>query len=77
MIIANTARTLRGKFLSMSLWADRYKISNFPISLKSLETNKPCPEQLKKDFQILYSFSSHPAYLPFFHGIYPSPSRKE
>ena len=77
MIIANTARTLRGKFLSMSLWADRYKVSNFPISLKSLETNNPSSEQLKNDFQILYKFSSHPAYLPFFHGIYPSPSRKE
>ena len=70
-------RNLRGKFLSMRLWADRNKIPDFPHNLKSLKEKKPSTEQINKDFEILYKFSSHPAYLPFFCGIYSNNSRKE
>ena len=78
MCISNTIqRNLRGKFLSMRLWADRNKIPDFPQNLKSFEEKNPSKEQINKDFEILYKFSCHPAYLPFFCGIYSNNSRKE
>ena len=78
MSISNTIqRNLRGKFLSMRLWADRNKIPDFPKNLKSLEEKNPSKQQMNEDFKMLYKFSSHPAYLPFFCGIYSKHCRKE
>ena len=70
-------RNLRGKFLSLLLWAYRNKIPNFPQNLKSLEEKKTSKEQINKDFETLSKFTSQPAYLPFFCGIYSNHSRKE
>ena len=53
---------LRKNFLIMSISAQRYKIKDFPKTLKSLEMNNPSDKQIQKDLKKLMSFNNHPVF---------------
>ena len=55
-------QVLRKHFLIMSISAQRYKIKDFPKTLKSLEINNPTKEQINKDFKKVLSFNNHPVF---------------
>ena len=53
---------LRKRFLIMSISARKYKINDFPKTLKSLEMNNPTKEQINKDFEKILNFNNHPVF---------------
>lgn len=59
---------LRGKFLIMKVWAERFNIHDFPETLDSLTTDNYDDNMIRNDFKKLEEFYSHPAYLAFFGG---------
>lgn len=59
---------LRSKFFIMRVWAERYSIHDFPKSLNSLSMDNPTEKDIRKDYEIILPFTSHPAYNYFFAG---------
>lgn len=55
-------QVLRKRFLIMSISARKYKINDFPKTLKSLEMNNPTKEQINKDFKKILNFNNHPVF---------------
>ena len=55
-------QVLRKRFLIMGISAQKYKINDFPKTLKSLEMNNPTKEQINKDFEKILSFNNHPVF---------------
>lgn len=55
-------QVLRKRFLIMGISAQKYKINDFPKTLKSLEMNNPTKEQINKDFEKILNFNNHPVF---------------
>ena len=55
-------QVLRKRFLIMSISAQKYKINDFPKTLKSLEMDNPTKKQINKDFEKIINFNNHPVF---------------
>lgn len=73
----SSVTNLRSSFLIMSMWAERFKIKDFPSSLDSLKLKNPSDNLINTDISVLNRFAKHPSYVYFRTGYLPITNCKE